>query len=512
MNNKILRWNFIFQYGYVLTNMFNAVILLPLYLKHIDATVLGLWLATGSILSWMTLADPGVGDVLQQQIAELRGKKQVQEIGRTVGSGFVASAGILLVSVAVGYGFFFLLEAILDKNISSYADLQQALVITVVATGLSLVSFSLSGMNQGMHNSAQVAICSLLANVLFLVVNILLLYLGYGVVSIALSNLVRAGFITLYNGVSLLHVLGREKLAVRFEFSHFRGFIRIFSFTSASRIITGLSASIDMIILARFIPPALITIFEINKRPIKLTQSLVGRHSVALMPLVSHGKGLNDKAGIIGLINRQFRLYSYAALFISLLFCIVYRDLITAWTGIGQYAGDVIMYLLVAEFFFGLIGYFMSNMGYALGDIKRNSQVNILRGLLKIGLIVVFARAYGIVGALAVSLGVTLVADFFYFSYRLHRLGYLQAALLRGIGRLWALIIPLALLIGWGCRLLVEVGIPEQMYISKVLVGAGLFGTCFLLLVFGLDRGVRSTARVLSHKYIVLPIARLRRA
>ncbi len=68
MDKKILKWNFIFQYGWVLTNIFNSILLLPLYLLHIDATTLGVWLATGNILGWMTLVDPGVGEVLQQKI------------------------------------------------------------------------------------------------------------------------------------------------------------------------------------------------------------------------------------------------------------------------------------------------------------------------------------------------------------------------------------------------------------------------------------------------------------
>ena len=45
MDKKLLRWNFIFQYGWVLTNMLSALLLLPLYLKNIDKDTLGVWLA-----------------------------------------------------------------------------------------------------------------------------------------------------------------------------------------------------------------------------------------------------------------------------------------------------------------------------------------------------------------------------------------------------------------------------------------------------------------------------------
>src|SRR5207237_10076234 len=96
MDKKILRWNFVFQYGYVLTNIFNSFLLLPLYLKNIDSATLGIWLATGSILGWMTLIDPGVGEVLQQKIAELRGSKNYGEIGRLIGSGCMSSGFVLI--------------------------------------------------------------------------------------------------------------------------------------------------------------------------------------------------------------------------------------------------------------------------------------------------------------------------------------------------------------------------------------------------------------------------------
>src|SRR5829696_8458689 len=168
MDKKLLKWNFVFQYGWVLTNVFNSIVLLPLYLKNIDANTLGIWLATGAILGWITLVDPGVGEVLQQRIAELRGRNEKGEIGKLIGSGYSASAIVLLISVLLGLGCYFFIGRIIDKDVSAYPHLSTALVISVFATGLSLVSFTLIGINQGLHNSQQVAIFSLAANFLFL--------------------------------------------------------------------------------------------------------------------------------------------------------------------------------------------------------------------------------------------------------------------------------------------------------------------------------------------------------
>ncbi|MEO6916922.1 MAG: hypothetical protein ABI151_15950 [Chitinophagaceae bacterium] len=299
MNKNILKWNFIFQYGWVLTNIFNTILLFPLYLKNIDANTLGVWLATGSVLGWMTLVDPGIGEVLQQKIAEIRGKGQNGETGKLIGSGYIASAGIFILSVLLGVLCYFFLGKIIDKNIADYPHLPMALFLTIIATGLSLVSFSVSGINQGLHNSAHVAISSLSANFLFLFVNLIFLYSGWGVLSIAVANLARAMYINVFNIISMFSLMKKEQFAIDYDFVHFRKFIKIFSFTSASKIITGISYSIDMIVLARFISPAAITMYEINKRPINISYSLIGRHSVALQPLISHAKGMGDKTSIL---------------------------------------------------------------------------------------------------------------------------------------------------------------------------------------------------------------------
>ncbi|MCO5934660.1 MATE family efflux transporter [Mucilaginibacter sp. RB4R14] len=492
MDKKTLRWNFIFQYGYVITNIINSIILLPFYLKKIDASTLGVWLATGNILAWMTLIDPGIGEVLQQKIAELRGKKLNDEVSKTIGSGLIAAGLILLLAIVAGFVFYSLIGLIINKDVSKYPNLQIALFITIISTGMTLTSFSMSGINQGLQNASQVAISSILANILFFVINITLLIYGFGIISIAFANLCRAVFINIYNFSTLKTVLNRNGMEIIFENAHFKKFIRIFSFTSLASIIGGFSASMDTIVLARFIPPSMITIFEINKRPIQMTQSLVGRHSVALMPSISHASGTGDRAGIINLITTQFKYYSYAALFMALVFCFNYRELITAWTGTGKYAGDTIIYLLVANFFFGLIGYFMANIGYALGDIKMNSLVNILKGLIIGVLYYVSARQYGIPGILSVMLAGNILIDFSLFSFRLIKLGYLEPAIIKSTLGLWVILVPVMLIVEAGCHFAVNQLIQPDMHIIKLMLNGGIFMLLFITIVLTADQVLRT--------------------
>jgi len=491
MNKQVLKWNMIFQYGYVITNMINSLVLLPLYLHHIDASTLGVWLATGNILAWMTLIDPGVGDVLQQKIAALLGNNQHREIGCTVASGFVAALGILLLALVAGIICFYAIGPIINKNVNDYPHLATALLISVVATGAALVSFALSGINQGLQHAAPVAVSAISANILFLAVNIAFLLLGFGILSIALANLVRALFINGFNLLSMRKALQAHHIHVRFSKTHFKGFIRIFSFTSAASIIGGFSASMDTIVLARFIPPFMITIFEINKRPVQLLQALIGRHSVALMPVVSHAAGRGDQHGTARFIQQQFRYYSYAGFLILVVLSVALRDVIAVWAGPDKYAGNVVVYLLLANLFFGLIGYFMSNMGYAVGDIKKNSLVNIARGIACGVLYFPAASEYGIPGVLAVMLGGNLLIELLFFAYRLLKLGYLytdrvKMALLR-----WSVLLPLGLIGGQLILLSSDALFGHKSYVLRMLYNSSVSALLAGILIIGIDSGIR---------------------
>ena len=503
MDKKVLRWNFVFQYGWVLTNVFNSILLLPFYIKYIDVTTLGVWLAASSVLNWMTMVDPGIGEVLQQKIAELRGISAKEEIGKSIGSGIISSSFIVLIAAAVGVIFYFCLGLFIKKDLTQYENLSVALLITIIATGLSLVSFTLTGINQGLHNSAQVAISSISANFLFLIINLVFLFMGYGVMSIALANLGRALFLNIYIYISMKKLLNREQILILYNRVHFKKFIRIFSFTSASKIISGLSYSIDMVVLARYIAPGFITIYEINKRPLNLTNTLIGRHSVALMPVISHAKGKDDKESIIQLINKQFRLYVYGALFTAFMFAINYFDLITAWVGEGKYIGNNILYLLVIYNLVNLISYFMSNMGYALGDIRNNSKFNIIRNIIYGVLIFIAARYYGIKGTVIVSLSMSAGIDLFFFSYRVYKLGYLQMNLIKKVTGLCAIIIPSGLIVAYLLHLFIANNVPISMHFIKLLINSTGFSIFFFSLLLIIDQGLRNQIRFWKSRLMV---------
>jgi hypothetical protein len=166
----------------------------------------------------------------------------------------------------------------------------------------------------------------------------------------------------------------------------------------------------------------------------------------------------------------------------------------------------------VAQFFFSLLASFMANVGYALGDIKIPSLYSIIRGIIFGTAMFFTAKHFGITGAVVTSLIFSATIDFFFYYYRVYKLGYLQISLLTALGNQWLIILPFALLGGWGFTQLVNGLLPATMYFAKLLVNGGTFTLFFLVLLLLVDVPLRAKAKSLSGKYISLPLAKLRRA
>ncbi len=104
---RTTKWNLFFFYLRTFVGLANGILIVPLYLKYIDNSLFGIWLASGNILTWITIIDPGVGDVLIQKISYAYGKKNKTMLKysityriniKGIGSNFICPKEIRLLS------------------------------------------------------------------------------------------------------------------------------------------------------------------------------------------------------------------------------------------------------------------------------------------------------------------------------------------------------------------------------------------------------------------------------
>ena len=138
----------------------------------------------------------------------------------------------------------------------------------------------------------------------------------------------------------------------------------------------------------------------------------------------------------------------------------------------------------------------MSNVQYALGDIKSNSLFNIIRNLFY-GIAMFFAaRKYGIIGTLIVSVSLATAVDFFFYAYRVYKLGYLQTSLIKTTFATWSLIIPCCLFVGWFLKTYVLALVAVNAYFSQMVICSIIFSAFYIIMLLLVDGSMRNNLKV----------------
>jgi hypothetical protein len=73
-------WNLVFSYSTILYGICSGLLLVPLYLEHIPIDLYGAWLASGNVLTWLTVIDPGISTVVTQRVGKSFGANKLEAV------------------------------------------------------------------------------------------------------------------------------------------------------------------------------------------------------------------------------------------------------------------------------------------------------------------------------------------------------------------------------------------------------------------------------------------------
>lgn len=188
-------------------------LLTPASLRHIDYKLYGAWLATGQVLSWVSLLDPGVNEILRQRVAFAFGSSCKEGLGAILASGLVAGFLIAVIPTAAGLGAALAAPRFISLNAAASAQLRQSLLAAACALGLTIASFSPGSALQGLQRHVLHGTVSLLGAASYLVSALALLYCGWGLLALPAALLIR-GAIWIVGWTLPLIWIAKRELAV----------------------------------------------------------------------------------------------------------------------------------------------------------------------------------------------------------------------------------------------------------------------------------------------------------
>jgi O-antigen/teichoic acid export membrane protein len=381
-----------------------GILLVPLYLRHIPSDLYGAWQASGNILTWVTMLDPGLSAVLQQRVAEAYGAGDTKAVSGWIASGLWITAGIVLLVLFAGMvsslflGSWMNLPPGLDHN-----ALGRAFRWSVAGSSLLILSFSVTAANQGLQSSMGIGLIFVGATVVRLVLVVVLITSGFGLLAIAIPS-VAMGLLLLVGNLGYMHArLRRDNIAFSWAPTRLRALGGLLSFSSLGRGAGVVANNIDLFLVARFLGPESVNTLRFTRTAPEMSRLLLERPVAAVQPSLSHllGSGGTDRAR--ELLLRLLRLAFWLLGLLTGGFVVFNCDFLRLWVGERFYAGTPANLLLIAAFGTSVTTSMLSSLCFAAGDIRGTSFASLAQAVVYVPLLWLGGRWFGIPGLVAAS-------------------------------------------------------------------------------------------------------------
>lgn len=401
----------------------SGIVLVPLYLRHIPADLYGAWSASGNVLVWMTLIDPGLSAVLQQRVATAYGQQDHSAVSGWIVSGVWITFGIALLVLLVGMAtsFFFAGWMYLPPTIDQTA-LVHAFRWAVVGSALMVFSYSINSINQGLQSSLAIGLIFVAASLMRLVLVILFLGFGFGLLAIALPTAIMS-LMMLCGNLVYLHVrLRNDGVALSWMPTRIRELTGLISFTGMARFGSVLVNNLDLFLVVRILGPDSVNVLRFTRTGPEICRTIIERPVTAMQATLPHlmGSGNLDRAREI--LLRLLRLCIWMLVLCAGGFLVFNGEFLRLWVGDRFFAGNQVNILLILSFVGATAMSLLAGLCFSAGDIRGTSSAGLAQGVLYLPLVLAGGHWFGMGGIVAASILSLLMTQGWYMPRAIGRI------------------------------------------------------------------------------------------
>jgi O-antigen/teichoic acid export membrane protein len=425
-------WNTVFATANWVVVLLTGIVLVPVYLRHIDGATYGAWLASGNILSWIGMIDPGISLVAQQKVAAEFGRKNVSAVGEWSGATILlCSILALLVSVA-GIALAPYLATLLKlTDGTNIADLKSAFVWAGLGTAAHILAFGLNSLSLGVQSGLAVGAISTTAQVIRPFAIVLLLNQGLGVRSIGIANMISGAAATIGAGLYLVRRFHIEGIGIRLRAATVRAIFGDLTFTSSLRIGNTAANYFDMFLIARLVGTDAVTILRLTRLPVDMAKAIIQRPASSIQAPLTHLFSEGNTTRAQEVVLRFLKYEIWFLIYIAVGITTFNAAFMRLWVGSEYYGGSCVNMLLVVSLIAEAASMVVFNLLFAVGNIRKNSLALFAYGAIYILLIYILSPLYGVLGvAMAGAASGVMVLTIYYVNALRNAFSFAYADLL----------------------------------------------------------------------------------
>jgi O-antigen/teichoic acid export membrane protein len=180
--------NLVTRYALIVVNALIGLVVLPYNVRHLGSADYGLWMLVAGVTAYFSVLELGYGGAVVKYVAEFRAKKDARGLNEVLSTMFFVFSGIGVLVYAIAIGVSFLLPHIFNLEPGQQRTGQLVLLIIAVNVSTHFVFSVYGGVINGFEKYYINNVVGTTFNVLIAVVNVAVLWLGYGLVELVMAT------------------------------------------------------------------------------------------------------------------------------------------------------------------------------------------------------------------------------------------------------------------------------------------------------------------------------------
>lgn len=400
------------SYLLMLVNNLIGLWLIPYTLKFLTREEFSLYYVTTDLMLWLGIINLGTSSVFVTRVAQILGRSgdKTSELLSLVNTAFFIQCFFAVITTVLGIGGSFLLPWILDTK-GFETQVQSTFMILSFSVGVALIGQVFSGLlvaSKQIHIDNMIQLGLIIPRI---VLTIVLLNLGYGIISLAYVNLFISvvGVLIPYIRVKikLKHLVIKPTYYDKKLLPDFFGNGVWFSIGGIAGI---LILNMDRFVIGNFVGLVLVTNFIITQKLYDMAKKIVSQMVNISRPYISGLFGRQDMENMFSIYSVILIVTIITSTLSGTLIFLGNQFFISKWVGAEFYAGDEINLLMALNFI--LQAAVLPNrvlLASTLYKVKVHALIRLVEGLTNIALSVGLAHYLGMAGVLLGSVISTIV-------------------------------------------------------------------------------------------------------
>ncbi len=416
---NVVKWNFIFYLMEFIYTILVGVILVPLYLAYIPKDLYGYWLATGNILSVLTLINPGFSDIIQQKVSYNYGQNNISKVGSYSSSGIILTFGFAIIILIIGLGIQYSIGSIFVMQVDFLRELKAAFGLMLVGTFLTINYYSFSSVSYAILSSKTIGLINFIGNVSGLLTTVYCLTHDYGLLSLGIASIMRGLIFLLGSAFYVYNRFKKEDIQVKLTISCIKEVFSLSIYNFFGKVGQTLLSNLNSFLSAKFVSPVEASNLKFTQTAPEFGKIIVLRILYSVTPVIPN---ILASSGIERLRNKMLNLIYVLLSFIFFTCIALYlfnKEFIGLWLGNNSYSGYSINVFVVLLLLFSSINKVSYQLLFALGEIKRSNKILFVQALLYLPMAIIMTKLLGIIGLLLSGVIIEMFGLFFFWGPKL---------------------------------------------------------------------------------------------